>query len=247
MRSHWLLLLPLALAAPVAIATGATEPLRLSRQCLVVVTQDWNSPAGVLRAFERKNATSSWEAVGPEVAVVVGKKGLGWGRGLMKGGSAPVKVEGDHKAPAGIFRLPQAFGYAPPPSSQRVKLPYLQLTKDIEGIDDPRSRYYNQLVDRSRVARVDWRTSEKMRLSGGLYKWGVVVDHNVPARPGAGSCIFLHIWKDSGTPTTGCTAMAEKDLVKLLRWLDPAARPVLVQMPRREYAAFQAKLGLPAY
>ena len=64
--------------------------------------------------------------------------------------------------------------------------------------------------------------SEKMLRDDGLYKWGVFVEHNPAAAPGAGSCIFLHIWKDSTTPTTGCTAMAEKDLVKLLRWLDPA-------------------------
>jgi hypothetical protein len=39
--------------------------------------------------------------------------------------------------------------------------------------------------------------------------------------------------------------MAEKDLVNLMRWLDPAARPILVQMPRDNYQAFQAKFGLP--
>ena len=39
---------------------------------------------------------------------------------------------------------------------------YLPLTNDTEGIDDPRSRYYNQLVNRSKVARGDWRTFERM-------------------------------------------------------------------------------------
>jgi D-alanyl-D-alanine dipeptidase len=55
----------------------------------------------------------------------------------------------------------------------------------------------------------------------------------------------MHIWKNSSTPTTGCTAMAEPDLVQLLRWLDPAAQPVLVQMPRQDYQSFQSQLHLP--
>jgi L,D-peptidoglycan transpeptidase YkuD (ErfK/YbiS/YcfS/YnhG family) len=119
------------------------------------------------------------------------------------------------------------------------------LTKQTEGIDDPRSRYYNRLVDRSRVAKVDWQSSEQMLRADNLYKWGVVVAYNSPARPGAGSCIFLHIWKDSRSATAGCTAMPEQDLVNLLRWLDPTARPVLVQMPRPEYEAARAKFRLP--
>jgi L,D-peptidoglycan transpeptidase YkuD (ErfK/YbiS/YcfS/YnhG family) len=177
----------------------------------------------------------------------MGKNGLGQGRGLsqLDFKAAPKKKEGDNKAPAGVFRLGPAFGYAPARSARWVKLRYLPLTKQIEGIDDPRSRSYNRLVDRSKVAQVDWRTSEKMLRDDGLYKWGVFVEHNPAAIPGAGSCIFLHIWKNSATPTTGCTAMAEKDLVKLLRWLDPAAHPILVQVPRANYPAFQARFGLP--
>ena len=70
-----------------------------------------------------------------------------------------------------------------------------------------------------------------MRRDDILYKWGVVVDHNAAAIPGAGSCIFLHIWKSSSAPTAGCTAMPESDLVRLLRWLDPARHPILIQLP----------------
>jgi D-alanyl-D-alanine dipeptidase len=78
-----------------------------------------------------------------------------------------------------------------------------------------------------------------------LYKWGVVVDHNSAATPGGGSCIFLHIWKDSSTATAGCTAMPEQNLVDLLRWLDPAKRPVLIQMPRQDYDALRSRYSLP--
>jgi hypothetical protein len=86
-----------------------------------------------------------------------------------------------------------------------------------------------------------------MRRADDLYKWGIFVAHNAAATPGAGSCIFMHIWKNSSTATIGCTAMAERHLVRLLRWLDPAAQPLLVQMPRADYAFFQDQLRLPHY
>jgi L,D-peptidoglycan transpeptidase YkuD (ErfK/YbiS/YcfS/YnhG family) len=246
---RWFSLLLLALIAPAGIThAAASNPLKHSRQCVVVIAANWNSSTGVLRAFERPGASADWKMRAGEIPVVLGKKGLGWGRGLVDAdpGSPPRKIEGDNKVPAGVFRFGSAFGYAPARSVRWVKLRYLPLTKQIEGVDDPRSRSYNRLVDRSKVVQVDWRTSEKMLRDDDLYKWGVFVEHNPAAIPGAGSCIFLHIWKNSATPTTGCTAMAEKDLVQLIRWLDPAARPILVQMPRDNYTAFQAKFDLPA-
>ncbi len=238
----------LGLSAAIENGQGASSPLNRSRQCVVVLTNNWSSTNGELRAFERNGSRESWMGRGASMRVVVGKNGLGWGRGLVSLGArnGPTKIEGDNKVPAGIFRFGSAFGYASASSARWIKLPYLALSKETEGIDDPHSRYYNRLVDRSKVARVDWRTSEQMRRTDDLYKWGVLVEHNPKAQPGAGSCIFLHIWKSAATPTTGCTAMAEKDLVRLLRWLDPIQRPVLIQMPRANYEASQSKFGLPA-
>jgi zinc D-Ala-D-Ala dipeptidase len=237
----WLLVFTVALTAP-----AAPDPVRASRQCLLVLAPNWNSTTGSLRAFERATATSGWKLRGNAIPVVLGKNGLGWGRGLIEMKTdGPRKTEGDNRVPAGVFRLGPAFGYAPAAHARWIKLPYVPLTQETEGIDDPRSKYYNQLVNRSKVARVDWRSSEKMRRSDDLYKWGIVVGHNPAATPGAGSCIFLHIWKNSATLTTGCTAMAERDLLRLLRWLDRQAHPVLVQMPRREYEESQSEFGLP--
>ncbi len=231
------------------LATGRAAPRHMenSLQCIVVVTEDWNSTNGVLRAFERHSSSENWKQRGPGVRVVVGKKGLGVGRGLVRFNQvgAPVKKESDDKAPAGIFHFSSVFGYAPARSARWVKLPYLALSKEIEGVDDPHSRHYNKLVDRSKVGKVDWHSSEKMRRDDVLYKWGIVVDHNAAAKPGAGSCIFFHIWKSGESPTAGCTAMPEKDLVRLIRWLDPAQRPFLVQMPRAVYHSVRAKYHLP--
>ncbi|WP_255443417.1 MULTISPECIES: hypothetical protein [Amycolatopsis] len=39
-------------------------------------------------------------------------------------------------------------------------------------------------------------------------------------RAKAGSAFFLHV--STGGPTAGCVALAQDDLIAVLRWLDPA-------------------------
>jgi L,D-peptidoglycan transpeptidase YkuD (ErfK/YbiS/YcfS/YnhG family) len=75
---------------------------------------------------------------------------------------------------------------------------------------------------------------------------GVVVDHNA-GKPlsGGGSCIFLHIWSSAGQGTTGCTVMEAQNIEILLRWLNSAAQPVLVQLPESEYLQFRGSWKLP--
>jgi L,D-peptidoglycan transpeptidase YkuD (ErfK/YbiS/YcfS/YnhG family) len=178
----------------------------------------------------------------------VGRTGLAWGDGLHPdpGIEGPRKREGDGKAPAGVYRLSSAFGYAPAAEAGWIRMPYVQSDASIECVDDSRSRHYNRLVDRDTVAAPYWTSHEEMRRADELYRLGVWVDHNTdPAVPGGGSCIFLHIWRSPGVPTVGCTAMDAGDLAALLRWLDPRARPVLVQAPRAEYGRLRSALSLP--
>jgi D-alanyl-D-alanine dipeptidase len=214
-------------------------------QCVIVTTASWKATNGQLQLAERF-AGEEWHLAGPAVPVRVGKQGLAWGRGVLSvtGFSGPKKREGDDKAPAGVFRLGPAFGYAA--GSPTTKMPYLPLSPQIVGVDDPQSRYYNQLIDESRIRSIDWRSAEKMILSDDRYKWGVVVQHNVSATPGAGSCIFLHVWKDAGTATTGCTAMPERAMLDLIHRLDPARRPLLIQLPAPLYNELHGRWNLPA-
>jgi len=156
----------------------------------------------------------------------------------------PIKQEGDGKSPAGIFRLSTAFGYA----AQGLpgwKMPYLSLTPSVECVDDAHSKFYNHVLDRAAVAP-DWNSSEVMLRSDGLYRWGVMVDHNAePVTAGGGSCIFLHIWLGTGEGTSGCTAMAQAQLELLLARLDPARQPLLVQLPRPQYKKLRRHWKLP--
>ena len=229
-------------------AGGTPAPLLRSRQLVVVTTRGWDDVPGVLRRFERKGTKGAWAQVGREAPAAVGRNGLGWGVGLIDVGApaGPSKKEGDGKAPAGVFALGTAFGFAPRAEVSWLRPPYTPLTDAVECVDDPASSNYNLIVDRGRVKAVDWNSSERMRSIEG-YRWGLVVRHNAaPPVAGRGSCIFLHVWAGPGRGTAGCTALEETSLTELLRWLDPKKRPLLVQLPESEYARLRNAWRLPA-
>jgi L,D-peptidoglycan transpeptidase YkuD (ErfK/YbiS/YcfS/YnhG family) len=242
-----LLVLLSAVSAP-ADAQSA-NPRRAPLQALVSLTADWDSIGAVVQRFERRAVGEPWRAVGTPMAATVGRGGLGWGRGLYVPSAAdgPRKQEGDGRAPAGIFALGPAFGYAPADSVRWIRLPYVHSLASVQCVDDPASRAYNRLVDRDTVRAPDWNSHEEMRLPNQVYRLGVWVSHNdAPPQPGAGSCIFLHIQRGTGVPTVGCTAFAAADLEEILRWLDPRAAPVLVQAPRAAYGSMALALALPS-
>ena len=225
------LLLPIFLAFTASLSARELAAPAEARQIVVVTTRGWDAHSGTLRRFARGDAGEPWRAIGAAVPVSVGRAGMAWGLGLHAtppGG--PRKIEGDGKAPAGVFRLTTAFGCDAKPAG--VRLPYIRARRSVEAVDDPRSRYYNRIVDRARIADADWHSSEQMLTDGDDYRHGVVVAHNPRRKPGAGSCIFLHVWRGPGRGTAGCTAMPAGDIAALQRWLDPRAHPVLMQSPR---------------
>jgi D-alanyl-D-alanine dipeptidase len=247
-RSLCLLLLSLATAGG-ARAQSNDPVLSECNQLIVVVTKDWNAVPGKMILYQRNDKDGAWGKIGKSFPVVVGRNGLGWGRGLNPPANrpGPVKHEGDGKSPAGIFRLSSAFGLAEPARMNSLRLPYVQLTATIECVDDVKSTNYNSIVDRGKFTAPDWNSSEKMRDVGAQYRLGVVVDHNIsPRENGGGSCIFLHIWKDARTGTSGCTAMSPEKIESLLSWLDPSAHPALVQLPESEYKKLQTAWSLPS-
>jgi len=223
----------IALGALVLLTAGchslmAPDPLAGSRQALVVLTDDHDTTSGTLQRYERESA-GAWRAVGGSVVVVVGRKGLA---------DVDAKHEGDGKAPSGVYSFGTAFGFAP---AADVHMPYRQLRETTECVDDTASRYYNQVIDRDAVPSVDWSSSEKMRAVS-VYQWGIVVNYNTPAAPKRGSCIFMHIWSGPSSSTAGCTAMPQEDLETILRWLDPAANPRLVQFTKSDHQKWNGGL-----
>ncbi len=201
---------------------------------------------GTLQRFER-GAEGAWQAVGATIAVNVGRRGMAWGRGLMTGDEpGPVKKEGDQKSPAGAFALGAAFGYRETLPEGAKPYPYVHVRRGISCIEDKNSKYYNQVIDPSSVGHADWTAKDEMLRPDGLFRWGVIIEHNAKDRVrGAGSCVFLHIWRGLGKGTAGCTAMPRDTIEETLRWLDPSEHPVIVQLPESEYLRLRVAWELP--
>ena len=229
-------------------ASSETAHWANAQQLVLVTTADWDAPSGTLRYFEREGA--GWREVGSAFDVTVGRTGTAWGIGLHTARSdGPVKREGDGKAPAGVFAIGSAFGYA---SSARTGLDYKGMGINDWCIDVPESAYYNKIIDRSLVKAPGLdQSSEPMRrdlhVDGDQrYREGFVIEHNTNgAVPNGGSCIFAHLWKAPGEATAGCTAMAPDNMAPLLAWLDARKHPVFVELPQAQYAQLRAAWNLP--
>jgi L,D-peptidoglycan transpeptidase YkuD (ErfK/YbiS/YcfS/YnhG family) len=217
-----------------------------SQQVVVVITPGWMSTVGTMTRFERAAPASVWTRVDAPIPLVVGRTGIAWGVGFDDASAdGPHKREGDGKAPAGIFALDTAFGFAPRDSVRNVQLPYVQLLPTTDCVDDTASVHYNTVIDKSTVPRVDWTSAEHMR-EVPQYKIGVIVGYNAsPPLKGRGSCIFLHIWTGPDSHTAGCTAFDEAKLREVMLWLDPKKRPLLVQLTAAEYGKLRGKWRLP--
>ena len=248
------LLLALSLTAcahTASIGTPDTDARHWAHasQLVLVTSADWNATGGELRRFEREG--NGWKQVGDAMPVTLGRNGSGWGLGLNpQRGDGPVKREGDGKAPAGVFAIGTAFGYA---EQATTGLAYQAMTTNDWCIDVPASNYYNKIIDRSTVkAPLLDQSSEPMRLDlhnkgDQRYREGFVIEHNTDGKVArGGSCIFAHLWGQPGQATAGCTAMAPDTMQALLAWLDHSRKPVFVLLPDAQYRALRQDWALPA-
>jgi len=166
-------------------------------------------------ALEKANFT--WRQAMEPIDAVVGRNGF-----------APYgeKREGDGRTSSGLYRMGTAFGYA---ETAATRMPYRQTLEDDLWIDDPNAPDYNRWVEQSRTRASSY---EKMRRNDDLYKNGIVIEYNTdPVIKGHGSAIFLHIWAGARSTTAGCVAVSEKDILKILAWLNPIANPVILINP----------------
>jgi L,D-peptidoglycan transpeptidase YkuD (ErfK/YbiS/YcfS/YnhG family) len=235
--------------AGAAHAGDVATPWHDARQMVLVTTADWNADHGTLRTFVRDG--EGWREERAATAVTIGKNGAAWGLGLNAAqteAGGPLKRDGDNRSSAGIFRIGAAFGYA---AHVDTAMPYLALTATDWCVDVNGAAHYNRIVD-TKVVGTDAvkGSSEPMRrdlhLNGDQhYRMGFVIEQNPQNVPGAGSCIFAHLWGSPTTPTAGCTAMTPAVMQSLLAWLKPEDHPVFVLLPRGQYDRLRAEWQLP--
>ncbi len=139
---------------------------------------------------------------------------------IGKAGVRADKHEGDLATPAGDFPLLQGFYRSDRVELPPTALPMRPLQPRDAWVDDPPDPRYNRLVQSPYPAHVEplWRKD-------GIYDLIVVIGYNMfPTKPGLGSAIFLHIARESYSPTVGCVAIKRAALLGLLPRLSADSR-----------------------
>jgi L,D-peptidoglycan transpeptidase YkuD (ErfK/YbiS/YcfS/YnhG family) len=208
---------------PSATRTAAPAPANLASrlhtlppgttQVIVAYASGYGVTSGTLETFQKVNG--AWQpALGP-MAMRLGTKGF-----------SDHKVEGDLTTPTGMYRIGATmYGIAGNPG---VRYAYHHLVADDWWNENVASPAYNSFVhgaDPGGGSEPLWQISPQ-------YTYFAVIDYNIPvvsATPARGSGIFLHV--SAGRATAGCLALAQSDLVAVLRWLNPAASPRVVMAP----------------
>jgi L,D-peptidoglycan transpeptidase YkuD (ErfK/YbiS/YcfS/YnhG family) len=148
-----------------------------------------------------------------------------WTARLGSSGLSSHKHEGDGATPTGTYRLGATmYGIAPNPG---VKFAYHRLVCGDWWDEDASSRAYNTFRHVTCGAQPAFGgDSEALWRISPQYLYFAVIEYNVhPVVPGRGSAIFLHVSTAHGT--AGCVSLPEAQLVQLLRWLRPSAKPMI--------------------
>jgi L,D-peptidoglycan transpeptidase YkuD (ErfK/YbiS/YcfS/YnhG family) len=181
---------------------------RASRQLIVVTAPRLGSRDGLLYLFDYRDG--DWvQAL--KVTARLGRRGLF--DGLLR-------HAGSLTTPTGIWRLPGfVFGtHRRPPSG--VRMAYRHITRR-SWWSSERNATYNTWVETGQYVYGEHLADYPVQ-----YEFAVSSGYN--ARPnsrisGRGAGIFVHVF--GRRYTAGCVSVARGDMIRLLRWLDPAARP----------------------
>lgn len=158
--------------------------------------------------------------------LVVGAAGVARYRGYRlpcsvgKTGLILDKREGDLATPEGAFHIESILfrpDRVPPPRSILPAKPVRAWDRWSDDVSDPA---YNQ-----RVRQPSFGSSEALRRADPLYDLIAVLSANrSPVIPGAGSAIFLHVWRGARLPTAGCVAFPRPILTWILETWRPDSR-----------------------
>ncbi len=220
------LLLPLA-AAAVALASpgharagtcrptlaGSLASTRSASQVITVEAPTQATTYATLTLWQRRDGC--WTVAGGPWTARVGRNGL-----------SDRHREGDGTTPAGAYSLGAVvYGTAPDPG---VRYPYHRLVCGDWWDEDPASPAYNTFEHVPCGTRPSFGGgSEALWQETTAYVHFAVLAYNTrPAVPGRGSAIFLHA--DVGAPTNGCVSLPLGELDRVLRWLKPADKPLVV-------------------
>jgi L,D-peptidoglycan transpeptidase YkuD (ErfK/YbiS/YcfS/YnhG family) len=198
-----------------------------SAQAIVVIAEAADGPHAELTTYTF--ASGHWSQVMGPVPAVLGKRGISLD-----------SREGDMKSPAGMFHIGRGFGWGAKPAG--IKLPFTHTTPYDYWVDDVTSPDYNRWETWYGDPHTQWKSFERLKIPA--YQYAAVIRYNMePIVKGRGSAIFFHIWPGEDGHTAGCTAVSKQNVLKVLKWLDPTKRPVIIQGTAAQLASLAHRNG----
>lgn len=174
----------------------------------IVLVEYESGSSAKLSIHEKKSGV--WKQL-YSCSAYLGKNGIGKTR------------EGDKKTPVGTYNLTQPFGIKADPGSP---MDYTQVTKHHYWCGTSGSKYYNQMVDMREIDRKYTSSDEYLINYKGEYNYCMFIDYNKNGVEGKGSCIFLHCTGNKKS-TSGCIAVPESTMKKIVQWAKPGAKIVI--------------------
>ncbi len=135
---------------------------------------------------------------------------------IGKNGLTNEKIEGDGKTPIGKFELGKILS-TNLIGKNKNGLEYIHINNEMYWVDDPKSRYYNRLVNIKEVGK-DWNSAEHLIDYPIQYEYIIEIKTNPNNIKGKGSAIFLHCANTS--TTAGCVAVDAKIMKRIVENID---------------------------
>uniref|UniRef100_UPI00386689A1 L,D-transpeptidase family protein n=1 Tax=Nocardia sp. NBC_01499 TaxID=2903597 RepID=UPI00386689A1 len=199
--------------ADLAAALGGVPAI--STQAVVVHAPTAATTRAMLETFDKVDG--AWRRAFPAMVARIGEDGF-----------SDHHRESVPSTPTGMYGFGDTiYGIEPDPGT---RYPYHVLTEGDWWNENPTSLGYNTFhhgTDPGGGSEALWQVAPQ-------YDYFAFITYNVPAVAGLGSAIFLHA--NGSGDTSGCVSLERSDLLRVLRWLDPARTPRIVLGPDDELA-----------
>jgi L,D-peptidoglycan transpeptidase YkuD (ErfK/YbiS/YcfS/YnhG family) len=202
-------------AAAVAVPAASADAATSSSEVVTVTAPTASSTYATVEAWSRQ-ADGRFKRVAVFTSARVGSQGIGRAS------------EATSHTPAGQFPLSQPFGVRANPGTS---LPYLHVDRNDVWTGSTGSVINQHRRCAPGTCPSGYGAIERLSSYPGPYSYGVFIGYNAPAPygtgavRGAGSAFFLHV--KNAYATGGCVAVAQDQMVWLLRWLRADAHPIL--------------------
>jgi L,D-peptidoglycan transpeptidase YkuD (ErfK/YbiS/YcfS/YnhG family) len=195
---------PSAPSFPVPVDTGdATQ----------VITVRASGSYATVTAWQK--GSSGWKSQFSTTAGRVGSNGVTNGS---------TRRQNTYTTPSGTYTVTEGFGV----QAGGTSMPYTVVNSSHWWVEDPESKYYNQMHTASGadfpLTETGDRGSEHLINYPTQYAKALVINFNRwPAVPGRGAGIFLHV-NGSGA-TAGCVSVPRATMDRIMGWIRPSAHP----------------------